>query len=99
MASQLRQSQLRLAFEDGSEVVAVIRPFDLIRAERHYGESARGHLAEATLYAAWCSLGTPGSPERTFDQWAATLLQFEESVGDVVGNPTNGAASVDAQQS
>lgn len=95
----LRKSEIRLAFEDGSEVTAVVKPFDLIRAERHYGEKARGHLAEATLYAAWVSLGSPGSPERNFDQWLSTLVQFDEGAGELVADPTTEAALPDAQPS
>jgi len=95
----LKRSQIRLAFEDGTEVVADVKPLDLIKAERQYGEKLRGHAAEATLYAAYVSLGAPGSPERSFDQWLASLVAFDEGEVDAKADPTTEAASADAPQS
>lgn len=86
MAQKLKASVVRLAFEDGTEQDVTIRPIDLIRAERAYGEKVSGHRAEVTLYATWSAMGAPGSPERSFDQWLATLEQFDEGAAPASSN-------------
>lgn len=99
MATQLKASQVRVKYQDGREETASLKPLDLIRAERHYGEAMRGHLAEVTLYSAWLALGSPGAPAASFDDWLASLEDFAEGAGEIETDPTTAGPLTDAQQS
>lgn len=96
MSDDLKASEIRLAYTDGSTVVAYVRPVHMILCERKYGADIKSHLSEATLYCAWLSLG---SPDGSFDAWLGTLESFEEGRSPQPQDPTNAAASADAQQS
>ena len=63
---------------DGEETNIALKPVGLMAVERKWGGDAFAeHPVEATMFAAWVTVGKPGGADG-FDDWAAPV---EEMVG------------------
>jgi hypothetical protein len=68
---------------DGAEREVPLKPSGLMETERRFGGQAfEEHPVEATMVAAWVSLGKPGGD---FDAWCATV---DEIVNREAPDPT-----------
>lgn len=79
MATQyIPTGRFRIAYADGSQQEAKIRPVAVVAAERRWpGRNADGSDAypsfEGLHFVVWASLGSPGD----FDEWLAGVEELE----------------------
>ena len=75
------QLSYRVKYDDGRDVVAVVKPADIVKFEQRFATSflelGRGTRAEWIFFLAWSPLNRDGSEPRSFEDFLGVVTDVE----------------------